>query len=272
MKKKPLTIAVIQLCSTDNYSENFDKVASAVAAASERGIDLIAFPENSLYLKAEGEALDWTRRDSQRVIGSLREMTVEKKIAILLGSYAEMPPKSRKIYNASVFINEAGVVLGRYRKMHLFDATLPDGTKLIESKNVLAGNRLMNVVYRGWNFGLSICYDLRFPELYRRLRARGAEVLVVPAAFTVPTGEAHWETLLRARAIENQCYVIAPAQVGKHSKTRESFGHSMAIDPWGKVIRDLDVNEGAFDVTLDASMVERVRAKMPCERHRRIPV
>ncbi|MCY1007430.1 hypothetical protein OV079_18115 [Nannocystis pusilla] len=190
---------------------------------------------------------------------------------IILGGLPELPPAGGegKFYNTLVAVF-GGRVVAVYRKIHRFDATLPDGSRASESDVILAGETPHVLAAPFGKIGLSICYDLRFPELYRALSAAGAEILVVPSAFTLLTGIDHWEPLLRARAIENQAYVLAPAQYGPHGHGRHSFGHSLAVDPWGAVIAQVSRGEGLALTWLRADLLQRVRSDLPALTHRRL--
>ena len=185
----------------------------------------------------------------------------------LLGSIPEKIPRSRRIHNTSVLIGPGGELLATYRKIHLFDIDIRGGAVLRESRTVAAGDRPVMVQTALGGLGLSICYDLRFPELYRRLALAGAQVLFVPAAFTAYTGPHHWLPLLRARAIENQCWVVAPAQVGNHGAGRVSHGESAVIDPWGKVTARKRAGQGLLQAEIDLGAVDRVRRGLPCLEH-----
>ena len=169
---------------------------------------------------------------------------------MLAGSLYETGPAPDRVYNTSALFGPDGRLVAAYRKVHLFDA-VSAGLAYRESDDLLPGDELVTALVDGWTVGLSICYDLRFPELYRSLALRGAEILLVPAAFTAHTGAAHWEVLLRARAVENGCFVLAPAQVGEHLPGRSTFGHSMVVDPWGTVLARLDEGPGVVIAELE---------------------
>ncbi|KAF9563887.1 Nitrilase [Mortierella alpina] len=179
-----------------------------------------------------------------------------------------------RLYNSHVVINDQGAIVESYRKIHLFDVDILNGPRLMESSNTVAGDRLIPpVVTPVGQVGLGICYDLRFPELALGLRKAGAEILTYPSAFTVKTGQAHWEVLLRSRAIETQSYVVAAAQVGQHSSNRTSYGHAMIVDPWGRVVGECDgENEDIAVVSVDLSTLQRIRTEMPVMNHRRYDV
>lgn len=173
-----------------------------------------------------------------------------------------------KPYNTSVLVDARGAVVGLYRKAHLFDVTLPDAGTYRESEATTPGRDVVSVDVHGVRVGLSICYDLRFPELYRRLGEQGCRLITVPAAFTLATGKDHWLPLLRTRAIENQVYVLAPAQHGKHPRGRQTYGKTLIADPWGDVIAQCSDGEGMVSAPLDFSFQDRVRATLPCTQHR----
>jgi predicted amidohydrolase len=191
-------------------------------------------------------------------------------ITLLLGSLPEKVVGDARVRNTSVLLGPDGQTLALYRKMHLFDIDLPGMEHLKESRSVVAGNEVVTVQTAFGPVGLSICYDLRFPELYRELVRRGARVLAVPSAFTERTGKAHWEVLLRARAIENLAYVVAPAQVGTHAPGRASHGHALIVDPWGDVLAQVPDGEGVAVAELDFTRLERLRRELPALSHGRL--
>jgi predicted amidohydrolase len=188
---------------------------------------------------------------------------------IVGGGMAErVPGDARRTYNTAVVIDPRGAVTARYRKIHLFDVDIPGGAVLRESDATAPGAELVTVDVDGAPVGVSICYDVRFPELYRALvKDRGAEVLLVPAAFTAHTGKAHWHLLLRARAVENQAWVVAAAQWGQHNAKRASFGHSLVVDPWGDVVAERPEGDGVVMATIDGATVAKRRTQMPCLAH-----
>jgi predicted amidohydrolase len=188
----------------------------------------------------------------------------------LLGGGFPVPVGNGKVYNTALLIDPSGAELARYEKVHLFDVNVPDGNTYQESGTVLAGIQLppMHPSKELGNLGLSVCYDVRFPELYRHLAQMGAEVLFVPAAFTAFTGKDHWQVLLQARAIENTCYVLAPAQTGRHYAMRQTHGHAMVIDPWGMVLADAGNEPGVAIAAIEPSRLEQVRRQMPSLQHR----
>lgn len=264
-----MLVAAIQLCSTDDVAANLEKAERFILRAAQTGAKVVALPENFAYLRSEGEAISFSDQVGGYIHSRLSQLATRLNLYILAGSIPEKA-LSGKVYNTSALIDPKGQIMAVYRKLHLFDATLRDGTVLEESKYVEPGNSLVLAELDGVKVGLSICYDLRFPELYRELTRQGAEAIFVPAAFTVPTGRDHWEVLLRARAIENQVYIIAPAQYGKHNHRRASYGRSMIIDPWGTVIAQASDKEALISAELDLEWLKELRVLMPCLRHRRL--
>jgi predicted amidohydrolase len=267
-----LTVAAIQLSSGNDVERNLDDAGALVREAARKGASTILLPENFAYLGAEtgkrriAEALGDVNAPIQRALGALARETGATLIA---GGMPEQSDDPDRPFNTCAVVAPNGEILAVYRKLHLFDVHLPDGTKLTESAASSAGDRVVTVDVGGFRLGLSICYDLRFPELYRALVDRGADALVVPAAFTLQTGKDHWHPLLRARAIESQCWVIASGQWGKHADGRSTYGHSMIIDPWGTVVAECSDRVGFVVATLDKAYLERVRASLPSLKHRR---
>jgi predicted amidohydrolase len=264
--------AVVQLSSTADAEGNLSRAERWIASAAGAGAELVALPENFPYLR---------REDSERnplaqgldgpIVQFLREQAKRHDIVLAGGTLPEAIPNDERVYNTSVVVDRDGSVRGVYRKIHLFDVALSD-VGLQESKTVAPGTEIVVAETQVAVLGLSICYDLRFPELYRALISQGARVLLVPSAFTVPTGRDHWEVLLRARAIENQAYVLAAAQYGVHSETRRSYGRSMIIDPWGTVLATVPDGEGFAVAELDLERLERLRRELPALSNRRLGV
>lgn len=265
--RKRWTVAAVQMTSTADVERNLARAGTLVRRAAAKGADLVALPENLAYLRSEGDPITFRTSLAGGLVSGLRELARELGCYLLLGSIPEEIPRSRKVYNTSVLIGPRGERLAVYRKIHLFDVRIRGGVTLIESKNVRPGDRAVVATTPLGKLGLSICYDLRFPELYRRLAHRGAQVLFVPAAFTAFTGPHHWLPLLRARAIENQCWVVAPAQVGRHNAKRESHGETVIVDPWGRVVARKARGEGSVTAEIDLDAVAAVRRGMPCLDH-----
>jgi predicted amidohydrolase len=259
--------AAIQLTSDDDVERNVRRSERLVRRAAADGADLVALPENFAFLRAEGRKPGFRTTLDGDLVGAMRALAGELEIHLLLGSIPEGVPRSPRVYNTSVLLGPGGELLAAYRKLHLFDVRIRGGVSLRESRFVAAGKRPVLARTELGHLGLSICYDLRFPELYRWLAARGAEVLFVPAAFTSYTGPHHWLPLLRARAIENQCWVVAPAQVGRHSAERSSHGETAIVDPWGTVVARKARGQGMVSETIDLDRLERIRRGLPCLEH-----
>jgi predicted amidohydrolase len=262
-------VAAVQMTSTADVQGNVSRALARVQRAAEQGAALVALPENLAYLRKEGTPVELRVTLDGDLVGSFGEIARERGIHVLLGSVPEKIARSSRIYNTSVLIGPNGRVVATYRKMHLFDIDAPGEVVLRESRTVKPGDRPVVVDTPLGCLGLSICYDLRFPELYRHLALAGAEVLFVPAAFTSYTGPHHWLPLLRARAIENQCWIVAPAQVGRHDAERSSHGETVVIDPWGKVVARRARGEGTILAEIDREKVRRVRQSLPCLTHLR---
>jgi predicted amidohydrolase len=263
--------AVVQMTSTTDVERNLAAVEALVAQAAARGAVFVGLPENFAFLRAEGEpAPDPQDLDGPWVL-RMADLARRTRVTLLLGSLPELVPGETRVRNTSVLLGPDGVTLAVYRKIHLFDIDLPGMEHLKESKGVLAGEEVVTAQTALGVLGLSICYDVRFPELYRELARRGARVLCVPSAFTERTGKAHWEVLLRARAIENLAYVLAPAQVGHHGGGRASHGQAMIVDPWGAVVAQVPDAEGIALAELDFERLERLRRELPALAHARLP-
>ncbi len=272
-----LPVAVAQMNAQDDVSANLATIeAHAVAATGAR---ILCLPEGCAGLghpdkkRASAEPIPALGASPDGVVlGGLSRIAKAHRMWVFAGGVALRGDDATRPFNAHVAFDDAGVVRAIYRKIHLFDVDLADGTTLRESDSSDKGlpDELVTVDVDGWRLGLTICYDVRFPELYRALVDRGAHALLVPAAFTVPTGKDHWHVLLRARAIESQCYVLASAQWGRHPEGRQTYGKSLIADPWGDVIAQASDGVGLARATLDPRRIADVRAQLPSLRHRRL--
>jgi predicted amidohydrolase len=269
IKRQTWNVAAVQMTSTADVEKNVARALQLLRRATERGAELVSFPENLAYLRKEGAPVEFREAVDGDLVDRFRDEARRLGVYVLLGSIPEKIPRSRKIFNTSVLIGPWGRVLATYRKMHLFDIDVRGKIVLRESKTVRAGEAPVVANTPLGRLGLSICYDLRFPELYRHLALQGAQVLFVPAAFTAYTGPHHWLPLLRARAIENQCWVVAPAQYGRHDADRSSHGESVIIDPWGTVVQRLRKGEGIITGKIDLTSLRRIRSGLPCLSHTR---
>lgn len=266
-----LKTAAIQLNSQPNLDTNLIDVYRWLERAAAEGAKLICLPENFAFMGNEKERLQQAEEISNLVADCLKEWAEELNVYILGGGYP-VPTKNGKVFNRSILINPNGEIQAAYNKMHLFDVNLSDDEVYRESEMVEGGREVVVTALPEYKMkvGLSICYDIRFPELYRKQADRGADIITIPAAFTRPTGRAHWEILLRARAIENSAYVVAPAQTGKHGEKRETWGHAMIIDPWGNVLSNAGTEPGMAVADIKTGKIAETRKKLPSLEHRKL--
>lgn len=279
MSAEELKVTAVQMTSLDQAQVNLDKVCFFIEkACAEFSPDLICFPENALYLRLkEGETVpQWSAEDT--FFSPLLKLASENKVHLHFGSAPAKPGPSNdelgKGSNASLHISSQGQAQFSYHKIHLFDIQL-EGRPAHRESDVFAYGKAPSVLeIGGWKIGQSICYDIRFSELYLHYAHQAVDLILIPAAFLVPTGLAHWHILNRARAIESQAYVVSAAQAGVHETQngrRETFGHTLVVDPWGRVLAEGDSHtEGLFHVTLQRSEIEKVRRQIPMAQHRRL--
>jgi predicted amidohydrolase len=265
-------VAAIQLNSTADMDHNLARTRELIQEAAHYGAILAALPEHFAYMGPELATPPSAQPFDGPLVTEFQALARQLGIFLLLGSFPEIPAPDRRPYNTTVFISPRGDVVARYRKIHLFDVDLAGGPTFQESQYIQPGNEIVTarIVATPFTAGLSICYDLRFPELYRALADRGADLIFIPSAFTFATGRDHWEVLVRARALENQAFVVAPAQWGQHSPGKKSYGRALIVDPWGTVLAQAPDGEGIIYARLDHGRVTRLRQEMPCLRHRRL--
>jgi predicted amidohydrolase len=266
-----LRLAAVQMCSTRDLAHNLKRAGERIREAADRGADVVALPENFAFMGSDEERPRVAQGMDGEILRTLRGLARERAVHILAGSFLYRPADEPdgKPYNTSVFLDREGTLAAVYHKIHLFDVSLADGASYRESGRVRPGQELATVCRDGVTFGLTICYDLRFPELYRALARKGAQVVFVPAAFTSVTGKEHWMPLLQARAIESQIYVVAPAQFGRHDAKRETHGHSAIVDPWGAVLAQAPERECVICADFDGEYLEEVRRRIPVLDHAR---
>jgi len=267
LSARAFTVAAVQMRSTSDRKRNLDTAEDFAAEAAGRGADLIAFPENVAEVRAEGRAAPLAEPIDGPTALRFAMMAARHRAWILAGTIALRNPRGRKRYNASILFTPDGSVAAVYRKMHLFDVAIPGRAVFRESRIIAPGDAPVVASTPLGTFGLSICYDLRFPELFRHLALLGATVLFVPSAFTAYTGRAHWLALLRARAIENLAYVVAPAQWGEHHAGRRSYGHTCVIDPWGRVVAVRASGTGIVLARIDPVRSAKLRRELPALTH-----
>ncbi len=263
-------IGVLQMTSGIDPAVNTATIVEAIGTAAEAGAEMLFTPEMSGLIDRDRSraAGSIVAEDEDPVLAAVRNAAMAAGIWVHLGSLAVRRPDD-KFANRGFVIDPSGAIRARYDKLHLFDVDLPSGESWRESSAYVAGETATVIDTPAGKLGTSICYDLRFADLYRTLSDAGATILSVPAAFTRPTGAAHWEILLRARAIEAGAFVVAAAQTGVHEDGRETHGHSLVIDPWGDVLLDMGETAGLAFAEIDPARVEQVRSRIPVIAHRR---
>lgn len=269
---KSYLAAAVQMTSLPDLDKNLTQAEEWIDLAVRRGAELVSLPENFSFLGEETLKVQQASTIASRTEKFLQTIAQRYQITLLGGGYP-VPASEGQVTNTLVLVGPDGQTLARYDKVHLFDVDLPDGNTYQESATVQAGQRYPDV-YASEDFGrlgFSICYDVRFPELYRHLASQSADVIFVPAAFTAFTGKDHWQVLLQARAIENTAYIIAPAQTGVHYGRRQTHGHAMIVDPWGTVLADAGREPGLAIAELTPRRLATVRQQMPCLQHRVAP-
>jgi deaminated glutathione amidase len=267
------TVAAIQMTSGHRVEDNLEAAAKLLREAKDAGAELACLPENFSFIGLkDADKLAVAEADGSGPVQQfLSETARALGLWILGGTTVIKGDSARRVSNTSLLMDAQGKRVARYDKIHLFDVAIPGrNEQYLESTHVTPGRKVVVADTPVGRLGLSVCYDMRFPELYRELVARGAEWLAMPAAFTVPTGRAHWETLLRARAIENLCYVVAPAQWGTHSSGRETYGDTLVVDYWGQVLARLPSGIGVITAQFDLERQAETRARFPALENRRL--
>lgn len=264
-----LRLGLVQLNSQSDKERNLEVAEQLIDEAAQRGAEVVALPEYVNFLGPR----ELHEANAEPIPGPTTERFAAKArqhgIYLLGGSILERSPIPGKYYNTSVLFDPEGEIRAIYRKIHLFDVDLTGNVTSNESATILPGQEIVTAEIAGHTVGLTICYDVRFPELYRLLALAGAELIFVPAAFTLYTGKDHWHVLLRARAIENQCYIAAPAQIGPHDPGQQCYGHSLVADPWGTVIAEATNQVGVVVTELDFAYLRQVRVQLPSLANRR---
>lgn len=271
MMNSSYTAAVVQMNSQKELGENMEQAYGLIEKAAGAGAKVVGLPENFAFLGGLSMRMERAGEIAEKAPSFLSDVAREFGIYLIGGSYP-VPAANGKVFNHATLYGPKGKVMAEYNKIHLFDVDLSDDEAYRESDYVEPG-RTDTVVCQNediGSWGLSVCYDLRFPEFYRDMVSKGAEILSVPSAFTHTTGQDHWEILLRSRAIENTSYVFAPAQTGLHGKNRKTWGHAMIVDPWGSVIADAGTETGIAVAEIDPDKLKEVRRQIPSLSHRRM--
>ncbi|HAY91302.1 MAG TPA: amidohydrolase [Rhodobacteraceae bacterium] len=264
-----MKVAALQLCASDDPVANLAHTLSMVQQASEAGAQFIATPEvtNCVSSSRRRQNKVLALQENDQTLAAMCTAAARFGVWISVGSLALKLPDDDRFTNRSFMIDPSGQIVAQYDKIHMFDVTLSETEQYRESDGYRAGDHAVIADTAFGRIGMTICYDIRFPHLYRGLAKSGASILLIPAAFAQPTGRAHWEVLLRARAIETGCYVIAAAQTGEHQtsqrRPRKTYGHSMIISPWGEIMADAGEDQGIIYADLDLSLVESTRARVP---------
>ena len=264
-----MKIACVQMCSGLSPETNIASASALIREAAAQGASFVATPEMTNVIESKHDRLlgKVGTQDDDASLVRLRGLAGGLGITLLIGSLALR--EDDMLVNRSFLLAPDGGVLAHYDKMHMFDVQLDGGESYHESRRYLAGTRAVVADGPEARFGMTICYDMRFPALYRLLAQNGAQIITVPSAFTRPTGRAHWEVLLRARAIETGCYVVAPAQCGEHESGRKTYGHSMVVAPWGEIVAELGEEPGVVVADIDLDAVKAARRKIPALEHDR---
>ncbi len=261
-------VALVQMTSSATVNDNLEQVELFIAEAHENEVDLIVLPENFAFMGMnEKDKLQVAEVEGQGPIQEKISSLAKKMGLWIIAGTIPLKGTGTKVCASSLVFDDQGLVAARYDKIHLFDVRVSEKEAHQESSTIIKGNDLVVVQTPVGAIGLTVCYDLRFSELYQKLLLKGAELFTVPSAFTAATGMAHWEVLLRARAIENLCYVLAPNQNGQHVNGRHTYGHSMAIEPWGKVLAQKELGSGLVIVDIDLQRLHQLRRQFPCVDH-----
>ena len=267
-----MRIALHQMTSTIDPMRNASDMADAIAKAAENGACMYFAPEMAILVDRDrARARKYMTNESHNMaLQSLIAAAARHRMWVHIGSMPILDEGADKLANRSMIISPDGAITARYDKMHLFDVDLASGESWRESSAYVGGEKPVMVQTPLGLMGLAICYDMRFPDLFSAYAKSGVDIITLPSAFTVPTGEAHWHTLLRARAIESAAFIIAAAQCGVHEDGRQTYGHSLVVDPWGTILRDMGSSPGLAFVDLDIDMIQRVRKQIPVHANRRI--
>ncbi len=264
-----LRIACVQPNIRDDMAENIAQVCALIRQAQAKGAEFVTTPENSGFMgrNAAASLAAGQPEATHPALKAFRALAAELKIWLLIGSISVKEEGANRNANRCFLLDPQGEIVARYDKIHMFDVDLPNGEVFRESNTFAPGDAAVMAKLPDVSLGLSVCYDLRFPALYRSMAQAGAEIITVPAAFTRNTGQAHWHILLRARAIETGAFVVAPAMWGDHPGSRQTYGHSLIIDPWGRVLADAGDGVGVVMAEIDLDEVARARAQIPAWLH-----
>lgn len=267
-----INIGLIQMSSSSEVEANLTTAEKLIKASSDDGAEMVILPETfALMEKYNGQKLDFVEEHLEGPIQSwMQRVARENKVAVVGGTIAVKSDISDRPYARCYVFDDKGQLITHYDKIHMFDVAVKKDEVYSESDNTLAGDKANTFDYKGVKFGLSVCYDLRFPELYRQYQEAGVDIILAPSAFTLKTGEVHWQLLLQARAVENLCFVAASNQTGLHDNKRHTYGHSMFVGPWGDVLGELNDKEGYINQSLEIEQIEKIKQRFPVHTHRRL--
>lgn len=271
MNMTTLKLACIQANTGNELAANLATVTAMIREAAANGAKFVLTPEYTLMMDGSGRVMreNALPADGGEALTQLRALANELGIWLLLGSLT-LKTEEERIANRSFLINDSGAIVAHYDKIHMFDCTLPDGKVIRESSAYRPGDKAVAAETPWGKLGMTICYDLRFPALFRTLAQAGAQIISVPSSFQRQTGKAHWHALLQARAIENGCFIVAPAMCGEHAGNRQTFGHSLVVNPWGEIVADGGEAPGITYAEIDIARVAKVRGMIPSLTHDRI--
>lgn len=269
---KQLVVGLVQMTSSSRIEENLKKAEQLIEQAVKQGAQVIVLPESfALMEKYNGQKLEYLEQHGKGKIQDWMSAIAKRfKVLLVGGTIAIESNIEKRPYARCYIYNEQGNELTYYDKIHMFDVSVREGESYSESANTLAGNNPVVFEWQGFTFGCSVCYDLRFPELYRHYQLQHVEVILAPSAFTLATGKVHWKLLLQARAVENLAFVLGPNQTGTHDNQRKTYGHSMIVDPWSDVVGELSDEEDVLVRALDIARIEAIKAKFPVHQHRKL--
>lgn len=269
-KSNALRVGLVQMCAGRDVVHNVKEASTFIREAASRGAQYVQTPEITTLMETERQRLFAAvePEPGNTAVAAFAALAQELGIWLHIGSMAILVGDGR-LANRSLLFSPHGEIVGRFDKIHMFDVSLPNGETYRESKNYQPGSEAVIAALPWAKLGMTVCYDLRFPHLYRQLAQAGAEILAIPSSFTVKTGEAHWHVLMRARAIENGCFVLAAAQSGRHEAGRDTYGHSIVVSPWGEVLADAGRETGVLMADLDLSDIKAARERIPSLQHDR---
>lgn len=272
MNSRTINIALIQMSSSSVIDDNLKVAEALIKDAASAGAEMVVLPETfALMEKYNGQKLDFVEEHQSGNIQSwMARVAKEQSVALVGGTIAIRSNVAERPFARCYVFDDNGQMLTYYDKIHMFDVAVNDDEVYSESDNTLAGESLQAFEFKGIRFGLSVCYDLRFPELYREYQRDNVEVILAPSAFTLKTGQVHWQLLLQARAVENLCFTVAANQTGLHDNNRRTYGHSMFIGPWGDVLAAMDDKVDFINYTLDIETINTIKKRFPVHTHRKL--